>query len=102
MWMVSKKSGWEAGHEAVKREGKCSGLTVTRVCRQLRMSRQNYYARRRRRRRREVDAVLIVDLVRLERQLQPRLGGRKLRFLLAGQLARAGVKVGRDRFFEVL
>jgi transposase InsO family protein len=66
------------------------------------MSRQNYYARRRRRRRREVDAVLIVDLVRLERQLQPRLGGRKLRFMLAGQLARAGVKVGRDRFFEVL
>jgi len=66
------------------------------------MTRQNYYARRKLRRRREVDAELVVRLVRLERQLQPRLGGRKLRVLLAKALGEAGVKLGRDRFFEVL
>ncbi len=66
------------------------------------MSRQNYYARRQTRRRREVDAGLVVELVRQERQLQPRLGGRKLHFMLKGTLAEAGVKLGRDRFFEVL
>lgn len=66
------------------------------------MSRQNYYMRRKLRQRRRVDAQLVVGLVRLERQLQPRLGTRKLRVLLAKPLAEAGVRLGRDRFFEVL
>lgn len=66
------------------------------------MTRQNYYARRRQRQRRQVDDELILGLVRGERQLQPRLGTRKLRVVLADALATAGVAVGRDRFFEVL
>lgn len=66
------------------------------------MSRQNYYARRRQRKRRQVDEELIVGLVQAERQLQPRLGTRKLQVLLAQPLAAAGVAVGRDRLFEVL
>ena len=44
----------------------------------------------------------MVGLARLERSLQPRLGARKLRVLLEGELAQAGVLIGRDRFFEVL
>jgi putative transposase len=66
------------------------------------MTRQNYYARRRKRQRREVDGELVRQLVLQERQVQPRLGTRKLRVLCKGALAAAGVKVGRDRFFEVL
>jgi putative transposase len=66
------------------------------------MSRQNYYARRRQRQRRQVDGELVAELVRRERQVQPRLGGRKLRWLLAGALAAAGVQVGRDRWFAEL
>lgn len=66
------------------------------------MSRQNYYARRKLRQRREVDEELLVGLARLERSVQPRLGARKLRVLLEGELAQAGVQIGRDRFFEVL
>ena len=66
------------------------------------MSRQNYYARRRQRRQRVVEGGLVAELVRQERHWQPRLGGRKLRVLLAGALARAGVSLGRDRFFKVL
>jgi transposase InsO family protein len=66
------------------------------------MSRQNYYAARRLRQRREVDEALILELVRRERHLQPRLGGRKLLHLLRGDLEEAGVEVGRDRFFELL
>jgi putative transposase len=72
------------------------------MCKQLGMSRQNYYARRRGRQRAEVDAGLIMSLVQAERQVQPRLGARKLRVLLKVALAEAGVAVGRDRFFEVL
>lgn len=66
------------------------------------MTRQNYYKQRRQRRRREVDESLIVSLVRRERQLQPRLGCRKVHLLLSEELRLAGVEVGRDRMFEVL
>ncbi len=66
------------------------------------MSRQNYYARRKLRQRRQIDAELIGRLVQQERHWQPRLGARKLRVLLAEPLAQAQVRIGRDRFFEVL
>jgi transposase InsO family protein len=77
-------------------------VSVSGVCRKLGITRQNYYARRQLRQRRQVDAELICGLVRQERRLQPRLGGRKLRVLLQGPLREAGVCLGRDRFFEVL
>jgi len=66
------------------------------------MTRQNYYARRQRRRRRAVDGELVAELVRRERQMQPRLGTRKLYHLLQPELKEAGVRVGRDRMFEEL
>ncbi len=66
------------------------------------MSRQNYYARRRARRRKAVAAELVVGLVYQERRQQPRLGGRKLRVLLAPAMQKAGVKLGRDRFFDLM
>jgi transposase InsO family protein len=72
------------------------------VCRTVGITRQNYYARRKARQRREVDAELVVALVVAERQLQPRLGTRKLHFMLKGRLAKEGGLLGRDRFLEVL
>lgn len=66
------------------------------------ISRQNYYARRRQRQRREVDGGLVAELVSKERQLQPRIGTRKLQVLLKEELKQAGVKIGRDRLFEEL
>jgi len=66
------------------------------------MSRQNYYSTRRRRQRQWVDGGLIVNLVRRERQQQPRLGGRKLLHVLGAELTENDVRVGRDRFFDVL
>jgi putative transposase len=66
------------------------------------MTRQNYYATRRRRQRQDVEAQLVVEHVQEERKLQPRLGTRKLHHLLRAPLAQAGVKLGRDRMFEVL
>jgi len=78
------------------------GVNVSRICRKLGMSRQNFYARRQQRRRRAVDGELVVALVVRERQLQPRLGTRKLHYKLKGELAEHGVKLGRDRMFEEL
>ena len=78
------------------------GVSVVAVCRRLRMSRQNFYFRRKERERREVDEGLVVALVQRERQLQTRLGTRKLWGMLQKDLAAAGVTIGRDRLFEVL
>lgn len=66
------------------------------------MSRQNFYFRRRQRERQGVDAELWVALVQKERRIQPRIGTRKLHGMFQGELAKAGVKMGRDRMFEVL
>ena len=81
---------------------KLARISILELCRRVGMSRQNYYAARRLRQRRQVDEGLILELVKRERRLQPRLGGRKLRYLLQADLEEAGVNVGRDRFFELL
>ena len=101
-WPSSKKSRWIAAHQAVRAGAAWFGVTVSAVCRQVGITRQNYYARRRQRQRREVDAGLVVQLVRAERRLQPRLGTRKLYVMCQGALVEAEVKMGRDAFFEVL
>lgn len=75
---------------------------VGSLCARVNMSRQNYYQGRRQRQRRKVDADLVEQLVRTERAVQPRLGGRKLHYLCGPHLEAAGVRIGRDRFFAVL
>ncbi len=76
--------------------------SIAMLCKKTGMSRQNFYKGRKERVRREVDGELIEELVRTERMIQPRLGGKKLHHLLKPELAKAGVRIGRDRFFEVL
>ena len=43
--------------------------------------------------------ALVLALVKAEREQQPRLGVRKLYYLIAPELEAAGVKLGRDRLF---
>jgi putative transposase len=66
------------------------------------MSRQNYYAGRKQRQRRKVDAEFVAELVRQERKMQPRIGGRKLHKVLQPALREAGIEMGRDRMFDEL
>lgn len=66
------------------------------------ISRQAYYQGEKARQRKVVDEAGIVELVRQERKIQPRLGGRKLLHILQAELERMSIAVGRDRFFEVL
>lgn len=75
---------------------------MVRVCEQAGLTPQNYYARRSTRCREEVDVGLLLELVRAERREQPRLGVRKLYYLIEPELVKAGVKMGRDRVFEEL
>lgn len=41
-------------------------------------------------------------MVKQQRQLHPQMGCRKLKEVMAGDLEEAGVRIGRDRLFEVL
>jgi transposase InsO family protein len=66
------------------------------------MSRQNYYRQRLVRREWTADERLVLDLVRQERSRQPRLGGRKLLYLVRPEFDHAQVRLGRDRFFALL
>ena len=62
----------------------------------------DFYKIRRVRNRIQVDEQLVVELVKRERRLQPRLGTRKLLHILGDEFSAASVRVGRDRLFEVL
>ena len=66
------------------------------------MSRQNYYKGRKNRCKQEVDANLILELVKAERKVQSRLGGRKTLHLIKKNLHDTGISIGRDRFFKLL
>ncbi len=72
------------------------------LCRAARTTRQNYYKQRRIRQRRHSDETLVLELVGQQRAMHPMLGGRKLLHLIGGELAAAGVEMGRDRFFALL
>ncbi len=78
------------------------GVSTGRLCEKTGMSRQNYYKHRTARKRKTVDEDLVVQLVNRERQIQPRLGTRKLKHVLEGDFREAGVEIGRDRMFEIL
>ena len=77
-------------------------MKVSWLCELAKMTPQNYYARRSVKRRQEVDRQLMLKLVRIQREQQPRLGVRKLYYLIQVELKAAGVKMGRDRMFEEL
>jgi len=66
------------------------------------MSPQNFYKSRKVRQRQKVDEQLVKQLVEAERAIQPRLGGLKLHSMLREELEAEDVRLGRDRFFEVL
>ena len=76
--------------------------SISALALKLSMSRQNFYKGRIARRKAEVDALLMEQLVKGERTLQPRLGGRKLFKILAPLLKKEGIKLGRDKFFDIL
>ena len=76
--------------------------SISALAVKLGMSRQNVYKRRIERRKAEADAGLVEQLVKGERALQPRLGGRKLFKILAPVLEDEGITLGRDRFFAIL
>ncbi|MGC1099075.1 IS3 family transposase [Pantoea agglomerans] len=80
---------------------KTPGLSVVRICRFLKISRQAWYQGRQREQRKSEQACRITEAVKALRIQQPRLGTRKLHHILNAQ-ADAALHIGRDSLFTVL
>ncbi len=74
------------------------GLSVTQACSYLHISRQAYYQQRVRQLRRDEHEAQVIDFVRTERMVQPRIGTRKLKYLMALKQ----IFIGRDHLFRLL
>jgi transposase InsO family protein len=77
-------------------------VSLSRACRLLGITRQAVYQRERRIEQRSMGLAPVKDLVMDLRRFMPRLGGRKLYFLLKPTFEERGIKLGRDGFFDYL
>lgn len=66
------------------------------------ISRQSVYQREKRSARRQVELIPIKQMVLELRRYMPRIGTRKLYFLLKPKLQEQGIKLGRDALFDYL
>jgi transposase InsO family protein len=77
-------------------------LSVKRACRYIGISRQAHYQAQQRQQVRAEQVCQVLELVRAQRLRQPRMGTRKLHYLLSPALQAAGIKLGRDALFDRL
>jgi transposase InsO family protein len=68
----------------------------------MRRSRQSYYQSLKSKAKRLSDEATLLQAVQSIRQQMPRLGGRKLHFMIQETLMENAIKIGRDNFFEWL
>jgi len=72
------------------------------LCEYFEVSRSGYYKAIGRRDKKLLNDQLILSMVHDIRKRHPRIGGKKLHRLLKADLHHAGIKIGRDKFFELL
>jgi putative transposase len=78
------------------------GGSLSRLCSLSGFSRQAYYKHRLLKEKEPLQEELIIRQVLGYRKLQPRIGGRKLHFLLGPFMALHRIRMGRDAFFKML
>lgn len=77
-------------------------IPITTLCEHLGVSRQSFYQWRHRRKAQLEGEQTVIEWVQEYRRKHPRMGGRKLYYLLAPRLRACDLKIGRDKFFELL
>ena len=75
---------------------------VGELCTAFGKSRQGYYWNLRNQARKRCDEERVIQLVLEIRRLLPMLGGKKLYHMLRDRFVDEGLKIGRDRLFEIL
>ena len=88
--------------KAVHESSRTGQATVEQVCNSIYLKRDAYYKHKRRHSQREAIESQVIKLVKKERDIQPRVGTRKLHKDLYSTFQTSGLKVGRDRLFDVL
>ena len=79
-----------------------TGLSVQQVCKCVQLKRDAYYKYRRRYDSLKTVEEKVIKLVQEQRDIQPRVGTRKLHKKLQCTFLNSGLKVGRDHLFSVL
>ena len=77
-------------------------MSLSRSCRLFGLSRQAIYQAQQRAEKRAQELAGIKPLVQTIRMQMPRLGTKKLYYLLKDEFVRQGIKVGRDALFDYL
>lgn len=77
-------------------------VSLGTICELFGMTRQAYYKRQKHQEKQALEAGIILDLVKSIRKNLPRVGVRKLYFMLGKDLEKHQIKLGRDGFFELL
>jgi transposase InsO family protein/transposase-like protein len=106
--IVCEQQGLDA--EEIKKKTKsrtiiktvAKGSSVNQVCRLMKRSRQSYYKARKAQQDKFDHKSDLLSLVQPIRHLMPRIGGRKLHFLIKDSLQERALKMGRDQFFRWL
>ena len=71
------------------------------MCDYFGISRSGYYKQLKSSERSNMEETIVIDLVQELRHLMPRIGGKKMYYLLKKDLQAVG-KMGRDKFFDIL
>ena len=88
--------------KAIKFTHKNKTLSIDKTCQLFSLHRDAYYKYLRRDFKRKSDNQKIINLVKYERNEQPRVGTRKLIDMIKPSLINQDLKVGRDRLFNIL
>lgn len=88
--------------KAVTDSRRTGQITIEQLCNSIHLKRDAYYKCRRRYSLREAVESQVIGLVKKERDIQSRVGTRKLHKELNYTFQKSGLKVGRDRLFDIL
>jgi transposase InsO family protein len=87
---------------AVDSSSQTKVASVEQVCNCIHLHRDAYYKYKTRNTQRKTVESQATVLVKMEREIQPRVGTRKLHKDLSDRFQERGLKVGRDRLFDIL
>jgi putative transposase len=88
--------------KAVTDSRRTGQVTIEQLCNSIHLKRDAYYKHRKRYSLREAVESQVIGLVKKERDIQSRVGTRKLHKELNYTFQKSGLKVGRDRLFDIL
>jgi len=88
--------------KAVEKSKNTGLASVQKVCSCWQLNRDAYYKLKKRTKLRKADEDKVIELVKAEREVQPRVGTIKLHKHLNPELQGIGIKIGRDGLFSVL